>query len=347
MAGEGSRDQAAATSEFSARRFTTDNLAEHERLPMWREVFGRAIVNVEIEPVTSEMFRAEATLRKMPGLGMVSFKGSAMRFNRTCAMAASGGDSIGLVFIRDTAAALTHRKSDISLEQGDACPLLTDEPGIVAGRSHLGLLFPRAPLTERVRNITDAAARRIPRQTNSLRLLMGYLSALPERLVLEPPQLRDTVINHIYDLAALAICPDVAIDGDASRATAAARLALAITYIERHFKAPDLTISSVARDQNISPRYLQRLLETTGSTFSERVQELRLQRAYSLLADVQTAAERISDLALSAGFSDIAHFNRSFRKRFGDAPSSVRAAARARTSSVDGPQVKSWRGRRS
>lgn len=325
MADEGTRDQAAAIAEFSARRFTTDNLAEHKRLPMWREAFGRAIVNVDIEPVTSETFRAEATLRRMPGLGLVLFKGSGMRFKRTRAMAASGDDSIGLIFNRDAGAALWHRRADVSLDAGDACLVLTDEPGMVAGRSHVSLVFPRAPLVERVRNISDAAGRRIPHERGPLRLLLGYLCALPEQFLLDSSKLQEAVLNHIYDLAALAICPDVAVDRNASRA--AARLALAIAYIEKHFDAPDLTISSVARNQNISPRYLQRLLETTGSTFSERMHELRLQRAYALLADAQHGKERISDIALRAGFSDIAHFNRSFRRRFGDAPSSVRAAA--------------------
>jgi AraC-like DNA-binding protein len=34
---------------------------------------------------------------------------------------------------------------------------------------------------------------------------------------------------------------------------------------------------------------------------------------------------RICDIALQAGFSDISHFNRLFRARFGDTPSGVRA----------------------
>ena len=66
-------------------------------------------------------------------------------------------------------------------------------------------------------------------------------------------------------------------------ATAAARLELARSYISKHFDRPGLTIAAVARNQNISPRYLQRLFETTGSTFSERINELRLQLAYALL----------------------------------------------------------------
>ena len=198
---------------------------------------------------------------------------------------------------------------------------------MITGRGHLGLLFPRAPLVERVKNIVDAAASRIPKQTESLRLLISYLSVLPEKLMLGSPKLQRSVVEHIYDLVTLAICPDHPADENTLSATAAARLDLAFGYINKHFDFPGLTIAAVARDQNISPRYLQRLIETTGSTFSGRVNELRLQLAYALLTSARQRRERISDIALRAGFSDIAHFNRSFRRRFGDTPSNVRTDA--------------------
>jgi AraC-like DNA-binding protein len=56
---------------------------------------------------------------------------------------------------------------------------------------------------------------------------------------------------------------------------------------------------------------------------------LRLQRAFALLIEPPGSARRISDIALEAGFSDISHFNRLFRARFGVSPRGVRAAGRA------------------
>jgi AraC-like DNA-binding protein len=110
----------------------------------------------------------------------------------------------------------------------------------------------------------------------------------------------------------------------ASASTAAARLELALAYLDKQFDFPGLTISAVAGNQNISPRYLQRLIETTGSTFSQHLSELRLQRALTLLTDARHRQKQIAEIALRAGFSDVSYFNRMFRRRFGETPRSVR-----------------------
>jgi AraC-like DNA-binding protein len=327
LSDQAARASAGEVEESATLHFTTDALPVAQRLPIWREEFGRTLLQADIEPVSDEAIHAEAMMRMLPGLRSLSFRGSAMCFERRQAMLAAGDDSIGLVISRDDCFRLSQRGLDASQREGDACLILTDEPGMVTGRGHLGLLFPRAALMERVRNIADFAAIPIPRETESLRLLVNYLSALPEKLTLDSPKLRRTVVEHIYDLVTFAICPDRTTDENSLSATAAGRLEIALGYIKNHFDVPNLTIAAVARDQNISPRYLQRLIETTGSTFSERIQELRLQFAFELLTSTSQKRERISDIALRVGFSDVAHFNRSFRRRFGDTPSNIRAGA--------------------
>jgi transcriptional regulator GlxA family with amidase domain len=84
----------------------------------------------------------------------------------------------------------------------------------------------------------------------------------------------------------------------------------------------------VAQSLGISPRYLQRLLERSGTSFTAHVTELRLKHAFMLLTAQELSDVCICAIALQAGFSDISHFNRLFRSRFGDTPKGVRAHAR-------------------
>jgi transcriptional regulator GlxA family with amidase domain len=69
------------------------------------------------------------------------------------------------------------------------------------------------------------------------------------------------------------------------------------------------------------------LLEETTRTFYEHLLERRLIESRQLLTDPASAALKVADIALRAGFADRSHFHRVFRKRFGDTPTGVREAA--------------------
>jgi hypothetical protein len=53
-------------------RFSTDDFSERERLTAWREIFGRAVCHLDIEPVAGPRFQADSTVYVLPGLGVLS-----------------------------------------------------------------------------------------------------------------------------------------------------------------------------------------------------------------------------------------------------------------------------------
>jgi AraC-like DNA-binding protein len=181
-------------------------------------------------------------------------------------------------------------------------------------------------LTERANNVDDLTFQLIPHRNEALRLLFRYLKLL-QKGVPTSSKLRDAVVNHIHDLVALALTKHAPFGESNLTAIAAARLNIALDYIAGHFSEPELSLNKVARDLHISPRYLQRLLEASGTSFTAHVTELRLKRAFTLLTAPSEEENRISDVALQAGLSDISHFNQLFRSRFGDTPSGVRRPA--------------------
>jgi AraC-like DNA-binding protein len=185
------------------------------------------------------------------------------------------------------------------------------------------VMIPSAELAERVAHFEDAIARRIPQRSDGLQSLRAYVRTLEKGCFAKVG--RDVIRQHIIDLAALAITPHGAIGESSLSAVAGARLHAVLDHIASHFMDPDLSLTKVARSLCISPRYLQRLLEASETSFTEHVNELRLKRAFALLTAQSEGQARISDIALRAGFSDISHFNRLFRAHFGDTPSGVRA----------------------
>jgi AraC-like DNA-binding protein len=320
----------AVAADFTSLRFSTRGLPERMRIPMWREEFGRRIVHVDIEPSSDTPFQAEATLQAVQGLRTLTWQGSAMRFKRLHANIVDGDDSIGIIVGSPGRGQLSQRGQGVELRAGDAIAILHSEPVIVTYMEGLqfGLCVPRAALTPRVTDVDSLTMRPICRRTEALRLLMAYLKSALKEGALAAPKLRDAVVTHIHDLVALAISECVALGESSASAVVAARHSVALDHIAAQFQDPELSLEVVARCQGISPRYLQHLMTSSGTSFTERVTELRLQRAFALLIEPDGSARRISDVALEAGFSDISHFNRLFRTRFGVSPRGVRSAGR-------------------
>jgi AraC-like DNA-binding protein len=316
---------AAGVTDFASFRFSTRDIPEPERLP---EEIGRRLLRVEIESSSDLPLHAEASLRALPGLRTVRYAGSAVRLERTPAGVAAGDDSIAIIVNLGESGIVAQRGQAVALGAGDAVAIRHEEPPTVtlAQGSYVGLLMPRAALASRVRDLDEAIMRLIPRGTESLRVLLSYLRSVGDELALATPRLRRLVVSHVHDLVALALSPQRTTGEVSMSALRAARLQAALAQIAACFQDPELGVAAVAQRQGISPRYLQRLLETSGNCFTARVNELRLQRALALLGE--PGPRRIADIALEAGFSDISHFNRLFRARFGDTPGSVRARAR-------------------
>ena len=82
------------------------------------------------------------------------------------------------------------------------------------------------------------------------------------------------------------------------------------------------SLNQVSQRLHISPRTLQRKLQTEGESFTGILHTTRISQAKNLLKKTEFSVTEISFLL---GFSDNAHFTRVFKKETGDAPSAFRS----------------------
>ena len=87
-------------------------------------------------------------------------------------------------------------------------------------------------------------------------------------------------------------------------------------------------MTTLAARHRLAVRYVQRLFEAEGTTFTEFVLARRLERAHRLLTDPRCTDRPVSMIAFEVGFGHVPYFNEAFRRRFGASPSDVRAHAR-------------------
>jgi AraC-like DNA-binding protein len=312
---------------FAPLVLATDAEAPQRRADVAREVYGRQILRLEVEPLGDD-FRAELILRGLPGLKMVAGWANNVTTERASSLLSDGNDDI-IVSIGGVGGKLIseQRGKQVTLEHGHIHVTSSAEPFALthlASRTS-GLTVSRKAIAALVPDIEDRIARPLPRFPEGLHLLEGYIGTLTAIPSFDSPETAQTAVTHIHDLLAHLIGPSR--DGAeliATRGLKAARLRAIKAHIARSLSRPDLALDTIAAAHRVSPRYLQRLFEGEGTNFSAYVIERRLDCARRLLGDPRIADRRISSIAYECGFRDVSHFNRMFHRRYGLTPSEAR-----------------------
>jgi AraC-like DNA-binding protein len=314
------------SSDYASLKLATDPVPPRERVAVAREIFGREILNLELDADPNAVLRVDFTMRALTGLKFVTGFASGVVSRRTRQLLADSNDDLFLSLNETDRFIISQRGKEVTLGVGDAVLVSCAEPGAFrrsTGRA-IGLRVPRAVFAHIAPTVEDMVGLLIPHHSEPLRLLRAYVKILDHDEALPTPELRHLAVSHVHDLLMLAINGS----GDRGRLAAerglkAARLHAIKSHIAQHLPASDLSITAVATAHQLTERYVQRLFEADGTTFSIFVRNQRLARAYRLLNDPRQAGRAISAIAYECGFGDISHFNRMFRRLYGMSPSEM------------------------
>jgi AraC-like DNA-binding protein len=313
-------------------RISTSTFPENKRLAMWREVYGRSIAGVDIEPIGDAPFRADATFSPVPGVRIAAGSHSPAHVRVTRELARQGGDVILLGVLRAGIATKSQFGTELNCRIGGATLLSSGDPYTATMRtegSFLTLALPRRSIAALVPNFSAAFGHPIASDNAALRLLVQYLDSVLAGDELTNLEVTRSLSTHILDLAALAL----GARGDHAemarlRGARVARLSAIRSDILQELGREDLSSELIAARHGISARYVRKLFEHDGSSFSSFVLAERLAKAHRMLADRRYAHLNIAQIAHESGFGDVSYFNRVFRRRYGATPSDVRETAR-------------------
>jgi AraC-like DNA-binding protein len=305
-------------------RFCTSDCAPRERLEAWREIYGRTLLKLDIEPI-EDAFHTDVRMRKVPGLGMITGSRSATFYRRN----RIDNDDLVMSFgLGGGFEAMQFGRTE-TMRPGEAVVVTAGAPGHVrasSGGRTITLCLPRAAAAHAVSALDAALCRRIPADNAALRLLTHYVGILDQTDMLATDAQRHAVA-HVHDLVALTLgATRDGAEAAKARGAGAARLSVIKDDIGKNL-AHDLSIGTIAARHRLPVRYVQRLFEADGVTFTEYVLEARLGCVHRMLRDPRLADVKISTVACDAGFGDPSYFNRVFRRRYGAAPSDIRVQA--------------------
>lgn len=94
--------------------------------------------------------------------------------------------------------------------------------------------------------------------------------------------------------------------------------------IELHLGDCELSLDMVARRNNVSPRYVQKIFSEANLSFSQFVRQRRLEQCRKDLSSRLNASLSISEICFRWGFNDLAYFSRAFSAEYGRSPRAYR-----------------------
>jgi AraC-like DNA-binding protein len=251
---------------------------------------------------------------------------------------ASGGPDEVFFGINAAGASLaSQHKQDTTISAGDAVVIDPDGGAFTVLRPEpcqlIGVRIPRRAVSPGT--ISGPPLRLVPARTAALQLLTRYLRSVLSGPMPSSALLADALVTHLTDLIELSLLEP---DGLPSRAPSvrAARLSAIKADIGQHLTNSSLSVAALAARHGISPRYLHKLFEDEAMTYSQYVLDQRLALAYRKLRHPRFSARTISSVAHDAGFGDLSYFNRTFRRRYGIAPSDARPRIDPRSSGSAG-----------
>jgi AraC-like DNA-binding protein len=310
-------------------RFSINDIPASKRANAVCELRERGIL--PIEPLPDSNLRLDITKWTLPGVGILSGMLCGLRQDGTPQSAGAGDHLFFGVNLAGRSPAIQHGR-ELAFGDGDAVLFSCAERTFSIPRPtpvcFVGLRVPRKQLAAMVTDLDDQVMRVTPGATDALRLLTSYLRTMLNEQALASPDISRVVSSHLLDLIALSLgaTRDSAIAAQAG--VRAARLQSIKSDIVANLANGSLTVADVAARQRVTPRYVHKLFEDEGTTFTQFILRQRLDRAYRMLRDQRFAMHSITSIAFDAGFGDLSYFNRTFRRRYNATPSDIRNDAR-------------------
>ncbi|WP_169457970.1 helix-turn-helix domain-containing protein [Ottowia thiooxydans] len=301
------------------------------RIEQVRECYARQGMAVDIDPLgDARVFRVD--LKSIPlsaNIGLGSGNATPHMARRSPVMAAREGvDAVLLARSSRPFAYTSGSLTQVAFTPGDTLVAPMDaafecvHPSAGAMQT---LWIQRAALPA----LLNGPAQRMANSPH-LDLLFSYAASIQRQALVDAlePALASQAARHLTDLLALAFGARGGMaDLAHQRGERSVRLADMRAYMGHRYSDPQLSVAHLSQRHHMSVRQVQRLFEDAGTTFTTCLQNHRLDHVRRALTDPAQAGMLIATLAYKAGFSDLAAFNRLFKRRYGATPGQVRESA--------------------
>lgn len=320
---------AGAPAGAAVRRFSTEAAPSAERASMFQH---------EMERLFSLRLAVRAAPARPLQAQMMAYRGRSLRLaalsfsaHSTVAVpAGSPAESRLLVSLHKEGVALVAQGGRESrIEPGDVFVIDPARPfSIETGevRSH-SVYLPTSAVRALVPQLDDLTALAIRCDNGAGAMFRAAVDELFASVAVLKEEAADRIGEALPYLLAAALAPQGAAAEPATSRLRRLHQRRILQFVRDHLGDPQLDAETIARGVNLSPRHVYDLFSGEAEPLMKRVWSERLERCARDLREPSLRARTVGSIAYQWGFSDVSHFSRAFKLRFGTTPREWRKAA--------------------
>jgi AraC-like DNA-binding protein len=310
--------------------FSTQGIPRPRKVEMWNSFLSRLTDAVHVQPRDPLRFDGTLLRQRLGPMTVFEVRCDSVRVSHQIRRAVrSTRPSFQVLMPVQGEFTLTHGdRPTLTVGTGSFCLIdLTEPYELIHGNGlrTIGLELPRMLLESCLPHAIGYAGAVVHQDSGASRVLGGLLRILGAELTGEgsssalPSMLARSIVGFVA--AAFVGRPDASL----LRGTAD-RLVAFRGCVDECLADGDFCPADLARQFNVSERYVRLVFQSAGESMSSFLLRRRLERAAQLLCNEFYVRRTITNFALECGFNSTSHFGQSFRQRFGLTPSQFRAA---------------------
>lgn len=308
--------------------FTTESYAEVDRLRAWNEALERLGLRCGAPQAAARHLHGTIKSRKSSnGFELIALAA----FAQTIELKVDGADSLVIMLHLDGGVTLVADGVRARVATGDIVYASSREEARLSFTSDFRafvIRVPRSAINARLLTPFSLRAGRLPGEAGIGHVFSGFLRSIAESVeTLSLDELRPLELALAEFLVASLAGHDKEGSFSGLTPSQAALFSRVCRTIEGNLADPDLGLTSIAEEERVSPRYLQKLFEAVGQNFSTYLRSRRLERCRADLVNPLYEKVSIADVCFRWGFNDPAYFSRAFREQYGASPRTFRHEA--------------------
>lgn len=308
-------------------RFTTESYPEVARAHAWTDALDQLGWRVCPGPWQQKLHGTTTSHVSASGFAFTAIASTP----QTLELNPHPGDSLTLLLHLDGDATLLAGGQRDRVAVRDIVYASPDDSASLVFASHFRAFMvrvPRAAINARLLSPFALRAARLACDTGIGHVFSGFLASLAESIEsIGDNELRPLELALAEFLVASLAGHEHKGSFGGLTPSQAAIFSRVCRYIEANLGDPDLSVNTLALEERVSPRYVQKLFEAAGQSFSTYLRSRRLERCRAELVDPLYDKISVSDICFRWGFNDPAHFSRVFRERYGASPRTFRHEA--------------------